>query len=91
MHSEMGEETPCSTCPMPQEMRHPENRTKEAKSDIIRIMELYSILNKPMPEIIQRWAVDAVWPNMTREDRATVVVAWPMIGDIFQSLQSEAN
>ena len=87
----MGEETDCVSCAMPQEIRNPENRTEEAKSDIIRIMELYFTLKQDMPNIIQAWTVDAIWPNMTREDRATVAMAWPMIGEIYRSLQEEVN
>ena len=68
---------------MPQEIRRPDRRTDKADTSVNKILELYGILKAPLPASVQQMAQEAVWPDMTREDKRLFVNSWMYIDELM--------
>ena len=61
---------------MPQEMRYPENRTKECIPEVEKLMALHAYLSSPSVidkgSVFQHIVVESIWPDMNIIDAGLV-------------------
>lgn len=76
---------------MPQELRKPEKRTGKHYDEVTRIIELYSALRlSNLPDMVQKMAVEAIWPDMTREEKMMFISCWPELDKMYsENLQNQ--